>query len=420
MPLQIQTYGSSEGSSVFNHAVHTASHKGINTPYSHTYGRRNMFAGTTREGRGEAIAKTDGQVRRIDDHSYKVASQSGNGFYDVTSAGIGWACSCPDFAFRANKCKHVWAVELSHAIRREVQESQENIVLSPVTEIVCGFCSSENVIRKSVRHNQHGDLQRYLCKECGRRFSFNLGFEKMHATPQAITGAMQLYFTGESLRNVQKFLGLQGVSVSHVAVFKWIRKYVGLMEKYLDRITPKVSDTWRADEILVKFRGNMKYVFALMDDETRFWIAHEVADSKFIHDARTLLRNGKELAGKRPLTLVTDGMLGYSEAFKKEYRTLTGPRSQHVRNITFDGNHNNNKMERMNGEIRDREKIMRGLKKPDTPILPGYRIYHNYLRPHEGLKGRTPAQAAGITIEGENKWLTLIQNAASSRREVKN
>lgn len=28
---------------------------------------------------------------------------------------------------------------------------------------------------------------------------------------------------------------------------------------------------------------------------------------------------------------------------------------------------NNNKMERINGEIRDREKVMRGLKKKSTP-----------------------------------------------------
>jgi putative transposase len=37
----------------------------------------------------------------------------------------------------------------------------------------------------------------------------------------------------------------------------------------------------------------------------------------------------------------------------------------------------------MNGDIRDREKTMRGLKKIDTPILTGYRIYHNYMRPHD-------------------------------------
>ncbi len=56
-------------------------------------------------------------------------------------------------------------------------------------------------------------------------------------------------------------------------------------------------------------------------------------------------------------------------------------------------------MERMNGEIRDREKTMRGLKKKDTEVLKGYQIYHNYFRPHEALDGQTPASASGIQIE---------------------
>ena len=42
-------------------------------------------------------------------------------------------------------------------------------------------------------------------------------------------------------------------------------------------------------------------------------------------------------------------------------------RTKHIRQITLKGDsHNNNKMERINGEIRDREKTMRGLKSTDT------------------------------------------------------
>ncbi len=67
----------------------------------------------------------------------------------------------------------------------------------------------------------------------------------------------------------------------------------------------------------------------------------------------------------------------------------------------------------MNGEIRDREKVMRGLKTTNTPILKGYQLFHNFIRGHEALRGRTPAEAAGIQVEGENKWLTLIQNASN-------
>jgi hypothetical protein len=54
---------------------------------------------------------------------------------------------------------------------------------------------------------------------------------------------------------------------------------------------------------------------------------------------------------------------------------------------------------------------MRGLKSMDIPILKGYQIYHNFIREHEGLSGKTPAEAAGIMVEGQNKWQTLIQNA---------
>jgi hypothetical protein len=73
---------------------------------------------------------------------------------------------------------------------------------------------------------------------------------------------------------------------------------------------------------------------------------------------------------------------------------------------------NNNKMERMNGEFRDREKIMRGVKKYNSIMFDGYQMYHNYLRPHMALDGKTPSEACGITIQGDDKWRTLIENAS--------
>ena len=74
-------------------------------------------------------------------------------------------------------------------------------------------------------------------------------------------------------------------------------------------------------------------------------------------------------------------------------------------------------MDRMNGEVRDREKVMRGIKTVDTPVLKGYQIFHNFVRPHEGLNGKTPAEVAGIKVEGKNKFLTLIQNASLANKE---
>jgi hypothetical protein len=48
-------------------------------------------------------------------------------------------------------------------------------------------------------------------------------------------------------------------------------------------------------------------------------------------------------------------------------------------------------------------------------IPSGMQIYHNYIRPHQALKGKTPAEVAGIKVEGVNKWLTIIQNASRNK-----
>jgi len=365
-----------------------------------------------REQNGIKIARDNGQVKRVDENTYAVKSQSHDGEYGISRVCGEWICECPDNKYRHVKCKHIFAVEFSASLRTEVQIRR----IEPEANVqACRYCGSSKIVKDGVRHNKHGDLQIYTCQSCGHYFTINLGFERMRATPQIITSAMQLYFTGESLRNVQKFLRLQGVKVSHVAVLKWIRKYVALMNQYLEKIKPNVSDTWRADELYIKIKGDMKYLFAIMDDETRFWIAQEIADSKYSHDARTLFRAGVKVAGKKPMTLITDGLPSYHDAYKKEFWTMKKEtRTEHIRHITIRGDRNNNKMERMNGEIRDREKTMRGLKKKDTPILMGYQIFHNYIRPHESLDGKTPSEACGITIEGKNKWLTLIQNASST------
>ena len=343
-----------------------------------------------REQRGtEIVSKKGNQVNRIDDYLYTVKSQSGHGDYTVCQVDNELVCECPDFQFRHVKCKHIFAVELSKSLREVTKK------ISPIENIgECIYCNSSEIVKDGVRHNKHGDLQVYLCRKCQKHFTLNLGFEGMRATPQIITSAMQLYFTGESFRNVQKFLKLQGVKVSHVAVYAWIKKYTALMTEYLAQIKPNVSDTWRADELYVKINGDMKYLFAMMDDETRFWIAQEVAESKDKHDARNLLRMSKEVTGKKPMTFITDGFPAYHDAYKKEFFTLKNPRTEHVRHIKLSGDMNNNKMERMNGEVRDREKVMRGLKKKILPRLKVINFTIISLDPMKHLKVKLPLRLA--------------------------
>ncbi len=368
---------------------------------------------TTREERGRAIAE-NGEVRRINGDRYEVISQSGNGIYRILFSSKGWACDCPDYQTRNVKCKHIHAVEFSLKLRNEVKES---IVVAPISVTSCIKCHSEDIEKFGIRRNKNTAIQRFRCRSCRKTFSLNLGFEKMRNNPKAITTAMQLYFSGESLRNTKLALKMMGVSVSHVTIYKWIGKYVRLMNNYLERITPQVSGVWRTDEMYVKFSGKMNYVFAMMDDETRYWIAQQVAEHKGTSDVTPMFRDAVETTEKKPFLLISDGARNFDEAFHKEYYSNKLD-CKHIRHISLKGDKNNNKMERLNGETRDREKVCRGLKNPNTPILKGIQLYHNYVRPHAALDGKTPAEVAGIKVQGDDKWMTIIQNAADEGRRT--
>jgi transposase-like protein len=366
----------------------------------------------TREENGMTIAHLGGYVRRVDDNSYVVRSQTGNGEYQVISGELGWLCSCPDHMYRGQKCKHIWAVHFSIEFRKTVAKT---VTIKPLIDTLsCPRCKADrsHIKYDGIRKNKNSSIQRFECNICKKSFSYNIGFEGMRASPQQITTAMQLYFSGESLRSVQDFLKLQGVNMSHVSIYRWIKRYVKLMEDYLTKMQPSVSGVWRTDELYVKMKGNPKYIYAMMDDDTRFWLAMQVSPSKYTDDVRPLFQEAREIAGKKPDILISDGAPNFHEAYTKEYWSRIAPRTSHVKHIHLSGDMNNNKMERMNGEIRDREKVIRGLKNVDTPILKGYQLYHNYFREHDALEGKTPAEVAGIKILGTNKWRTVIENAS--------
>lgn len=60
-----------------------------------------------------------------------------------------------------------------------------------------------------------------------------------------------------------------------------------------------------------------------MDDQTRFWIAQQVADSKYTQDVQPLFREGREIAGKKPDILISDGVPNFHNAYQKEFWTHT-------------------------------------------------------------------------------------------------
>ena len=281
----------------------------------------------------------------------------------------------------------------------------------------CKFCDSKNVNRDGFKTPKRGKVRVFKCRDCGRKFTHNLGFEKQ-STPEQITLAVDMVFSGLSSRKAAETLNKTGGNTSHMTVFRWADAYAKIMTAFADKITPQAREAWRTDELYLKIKGNRRYLFAMLDSETRFWIAKMVAEHKGADDVAPMFKQAKKIAGKVPTTLIGDKAGNFHEAWEDQYRAknFLHKGTFHINDIAFDGIHHNNQMESFNGNtLRLREKVCRGLKKDDSGILDGLRIYHNFMRPHLGLPGQmTPSEATGIEIEGTNKWMTLIRAAAKS------
>lgn len=355
------------------------------------------------------------QIKRIDASTYRVKSQSGNGWYLVVRKGLEWTCECADFINRHLVCKHIHSVVFSQTLRQKV--ASENLGLEEICEpeTICKKCGSPKVIKQGIRKNKRGNAQRYLCKECGYKFVLKeSGFHKMRNKPKVVTLALDLFFKGLSYRKVVDHLKqFYGIKISHVAIIKWVKKYTQLMKGYVDSLMPQTSGIWHTDEMAINIHGEYNWLWNVMDHETRFLLASQISQRREIKDAREVFQQAKKVANGKPNIMVTDGLHAYIKAFKKEFFTLRKPRVKHIHKPRFVDKANNNMVERMQGTIREREKVMRALKnKEENQVIDGFRIYYNFIRPHMALDGKTPAEVANLNLKlGQNKWLSLIQRS---------
>jgi transposase-like protein len=89
------------------------------------------------------------------------------------------------------------------------------------------------------------------------------------------------------------------------------------MKSYVDSITPAVSGIWNTDEMTVKVREQMDWLWNLMDNGTRFLLASQLSQKREIEDAREVFAEAKALAKTMPSFVVTDGLRAYQDAFNR-------------------------------------------------------------------------------------------------------
>jgi len=123
----------------------------------------------------------------------------------------------------------------------------------------------------------------------------------------------------------------------------------------------------------------------------------------------------KPVKKRRLFIFVSDKFGNYKAAWKKLFYRITKLHFGVPIACKKHGlKHNNNSVERHNRELSRRFDALNvfqtHLGAEATSYL--HKVLHNYVNPHTELKGKTPAEAAGLNLPlGENKLLNLIKLA---------
>ena len=181
-------------------------------------------------------------------------------------------------------------------------------------------------------------------------------------------------------------------------------------------LTPQLSDSWHIDELFVKMKGGDKrkgntifdYLWNIMDRDSRFLIASKLSEKRDTNGANQAINQAIHNSHDNlPNTVYTDAL----EAYREGISQTLGYKVDHVAKCGITKPHaNNNRVERLNGTLRERVNVQRGWKNPKSAIAEGQRIYYNFIKPHQSLDGKTPADKVGINIDGKDKWKDLLKN----------
>ncbi len=353
------------------------------------------------------------------DGSFSVPSQTqANKLYEVMLFGSErFVCNCPDFQYRhIEACKHIHLVKFCLSVRYLRNEPKPKVFADDARP--CDRCGSI----RTIRYGMSAGKQVFKCKDCQHKFREPSLLKRARFTPELVSLTLDLYFSGLSLRKMARNLSDHfDIEIHNTTILYWIEKYIPIISEYVNTLTPQLSGQWSADELFVRMKGSqhqgrykgLAFLWNVMDKETRFLLASKVSENRDANGAVAALQEAiKNANGCLPSSINTDAHRSYREAVSK-----TLPNIGHKAKCGVNKPHaNNNRIERLNGTLRERVKVQRGWKSYDTSIAEGKRIQYNFVKPHMALKGETPAQKAGIEVKSKDRWLTLLKEACPKKK----
>jgi len=356
-----------------------------------------------------AIVARGDQIHPLSPTRYEVQSQSRPGRkYGISVTKEHWACSCAFHRTTRRVCIHILAIRY-WAHLGDVPDSR-----AAVHE--CPRCGSASVIRSGRRHNQRATVRRLLCKACGSRFTAPAGEQGLHHDSRTVALALDLYFRGLSLRKVSDHLHqAYGLTVAPTTVYNWLTRFTTKAARWMDSLGARTSELWHVDETVVTTDGSPRWVWNVIDANTRFLLATHVTKLHRLRDARVTIRRAKSATADRPLAVLTDGLPAYRKAIGRElaFRSDADVVNPHVRVPSIRAKRSNNLVERLHGTEKERIKVVRGFHGRQGPrmIMEGFRVHYNMVRPYAAL-GTTPAVAAALPDPGGFRWKEILRESA--------
>jgi putative transposase len=356
-----------------------------------------------------AIVARGDQIQEDGIGRFTVCSQSHPGqSYTVTPD----SCTCA-FAAEGGLCIHRLAVRL----RADLQAGTGALMARRTA--ICPKCGSKVTVRDGKRHAKSGTIQTYLCRSCSVRFTDRDGFQNTRNEPRTIALALDLYFRGLSVRKVADHLGqVHGLAVGHATVYRWVAHYSSLAAAWMDEQRVQTGTRWHMDETVVKVDGEARYLWNVLDADSRFLLATHVSKNRDLANTRAPIRKAAAVASQRPTEVLTDGMKAYPDAVGKELGRRGGPGSNgyenpHRRVPSIKAAESNNRIERLHGTEKERTKVMRGFDtdRGAAALAEGFRVHYNLVRDHQTL-GRTPGEAAGLPAIPGFRWLKVLEAAS--------
>lgn len=266
----------------------------------------------------------------------------------------------------------------------------------------CKFCQSP----RTIKYGFKAGTQYYKCNTCHRKFAGREAPEGMRFSTATIGEAMGLYFDGLSFADISRHLKTtDGIYVDSATIWRWVIRFSKEAEKALGQIRIKTSWRWIIDETVVKIGGHNVWLWDVIDSKTRFLLATHLTITRTLRSAVAVLTEAQNRVIGTPKEIVSDGLAAYPDAVEQVF----GADSTHIRARGLTADINTNLIERFQGTVKERTKVMRGLKGMDTAkiISEGFIVHYNFLRPHMSLRGKTPAVVAGLKLPFTT-WIGLV------------